>query len=105
MGTGPESAVVDFDHRGFGVRDPFVADGAVVPSKLGGNQMITIMAIALRAGDVMADDLVARDRLAATPAPLVVDRRDPDRGRSLSYEAGAPIAGANQCAEAELRLT
>ncbi|MFU8803873.1 MAG: FAD-dependent oxidoreductase [Bradymonadaceae bacterium] len=46
--------VVDFDHRVFGTSNVHVVDGSVVPTSLGVNPQMTIMAMALRAGDVLA---------------------------------------------------
>jgi choline dehydrogenase-like flavoprotein len=59
MGASPESAVVDFEHRVFGTENLHVVDGSVVPSSLGVNPQMTIMAFALRAADIIADKLVA----------------------------------------------
>ncbi len=57
MGTGPATAVVDFENRVFGYQDLYVADGACVPTSLGVNPQLTIMAMALRAADIVAADL------------------------------------------------
>jgi len=51
MGTGPDRAVVDFDCRVFGTDNLFVVDGSVLPSSLGVNPQVTIMAMALRAAE------------------------------------------------------
>jgi choline dehydrogenase-like flavoprotein len=49
----PDSSlgVVDFDHRVFGTDNLHVVDGSSVPTSLGVNPQMTIMAMALRAGD------------------------------------------------------
>lgn len=54
MGGSPDQAVVDFDHQVFGFDNLYVADGSCVPSSLGVNPQVTIMAMALRAADVIA---------------------------------------------------
>jgi choline dehydrogenase-like flavoprotein len=53
---GPDAArgVVDFDHRVFGTDNLYVVDGSVVPTSLGVNPQMTIMAFALRAADQLA---------------------------------------------------
>jgi choline dehydrogenase-like flavoprotein len=58
MGADPEQGVVDFDHRVFGTDNLYVVDGSVVPTSLGVNPQMTIMAMALRAADVIAQGLV-----------------------------------------------
>ncbi|MCH9681023.1 MAG: GMC family oxidoreductase, partial [Deltaproteobacteria bacterium] len=55
MGSSPERAVVDFEHRVFGTDNLHIVDGSVVPTSLGVNPQMTIMAFALRAADVIAD--------------------------------------------------
>lgn len=57
MGASPDKGVVDFDNCVYGYEGLFVADGSSVPSSLGVNPMITIMAMALRAGDIIAETL------------------------------------------------
>ena len=60
MGRSPSEAVVDFDHQVYGKRDLYVVDGAAVPSSLGVNPQVTIMAMALRAAEVIGERLHAR---------------------------------------------
>lgn len=57
MGAGADEGVVDFDHRVFGTDNVHVVDGSCVPTSLGVNPQMTIMAMALRAGDIIADKL------------------------------------------------
>lgn len=57
MGRDARDAVVDFGHRVFGTTGLYVADGSVVPTSLGVNPQVTIMAFALRAADLIAADL------------------------------------------------
>lgn len=53
MGADPRSSVVDFEHRVHGTENLYVVDGASVPSSLGVNPQVTIMAMALRAGALL----------------------------------------------------
>jgi len=53
MGASPETAVVDFEHRLFGTDNLHIVDGSSVPTSLGVNPQMTIMAMALRAADVI----------------------------------------------------
>lgn len=55
MGRSEQEAVVDFDHRVFGTDNLHVVDGSVVPTSLGVNPQMTIMAMALRAGEVIGE--------------------------------------------------
>jgi len=48
MGTGPETSVIDADHRAWGVPNLFVADGSVMPTQGSANPALTIMALASR---------------------------------------------------------
>jgi choline dehydrogenase-like flavoprotein len=57
MGPNQKEAVVDFDYRVFGTDNLHVVDGSVVPTSLGVNPQMTIMSFALRAGDVIGDQL------------------------------------------------
>jgi choline dehydrogenase-like flavoprotein len=54
MGPDRSSGVVDFDHRVYGTENLYIADGSVVPTSLGVNPQVTIMAMALRAADRIA---------------------------------------------------
>jgi choline dehydrogenase-like flavoprotein len=54
MGSSPDRAVVDFEHRVFGTDNLHIVDGSVIPTSLGVNPQMTIMAFALRAADVIA---------------------------------------------------
>ncbi len=51
MGATPEDGVVDFDNRVFGTTGLYVVDGSTVPTSLGVNPQMTIMAMALRAAE------------------------------------------------------
>ena len=57
MAADERTGVVDFDHRVFGTDNLHVVDGSTVPTSLGVNPQMTIMAMALRAGDVIAEQL------------------------------------------------
>ncbi len=54
MAATKNDGVVDFDHRLFGSENLHVVDGSTVPTSLGVNPQMTIMAMALRAGDRIA---------------------------------------------------
>jgi choline dehydrogenase-like flavoprotein len=60
-GADPAAAVVDTDLRLHGVEGVHVADGSVVPTSLGVNPQVTIMALATR----LADHLLGRDGVPA----------------------------------------
>lgn len=51
MGPNPEVGVVDFNHRVFGTHNLYVVDGSSVPTSLGVNPQMTIMAMAVRAAE------------------------------------------------------
>ena len=51
MGSDPLHAVVDQNHETHDVHNLFVCDGSALPSSLGVNPQVTIMALALRAAD------------------------------------------------------
>ena len=57
MGLDPSRSVVSPDHEVHGVQNLFVTDGAAVPSSLGVNPQVTIMALATRAADRIASRL------------------------------------------------
>ncbi len=54
MGRSPEDSVVDFDHRVHGTDNLYVIDGSSVPTSLGVNPQVTIMAMATRAAAGLA---------------------------------------------------
>ena len=51
----PGNGVCDMDHQVFGVEGLTVMDGSSVPSSLGANPQVTIMALATRAARSLAD--------------------------------------------------
>ena len=57
MAASSAGGVVDFEHRVFGTEGLYVMDGSSVPSSLGVNPQITIMAMALRGADALAASL------------------------------------------------
>jgi choline dehydrogenase-like flavoprotein len=57
IGADPRTAVCDTEHRVFGTDNLYVVDGSSVPTSLGVNPQMTIMALALRAADGMASRL------------------------------------------------
>ncbi len=57
MGTDPASSVVDADHQLHDTPGLYVVDGAAVPTSLGVNPQITIMALATRAAERIAAHL------------------------------------------------
>jgi choline dehydrogenase-like flavoprotein len=54
MGRDPASSVVDADHQVHDVEGLYVVDGAAVPTSLGVNPQVTIMAMATRAAEKIA---------------------------------------------------
>ena len=57
MGKDPRKSVVGLDHQAHDVRGLYVVDGSTVPGPLGVNPQITIMAMATRAAERIADAL------------------------------------------------
>jgi len=57
MGTSARTSVVDFEHRVHGTDNLYVVDGSTVPTSLGVNPQITIMAMAERAAELMGERL------------------------------------------------
>ncbi|HEY3866652.1 MAG TPA: GMC family oxidoreductase [Solirubrobacteraceae bacterium] len=55
MGFSAEDSVVDSDHRAWEVPNLFVADGSVMPTQGSANPALTIMALASRLGERLAD--------------------------------------------------
>src|SRR5208283_1206574 len=53
MGTDPDTSVVGPDFQTHEVEQLFVVDGSVVPGPLGVNPQMTIMAMALKAGEII----------------------------------------------------
>jgi choline dehydrogenase-like flavoprotein len=54
MATSAARGVVSPDHEVFGLPGLYIADGSVVPSSVGVNPQVTIMAMATRAADHIA---------------------------------------------------
>jgi choline dehydrogenase-like flavoprotein len=65
MATEPSRGVVSPKHEVFGIPGLYIADGSVVPSSVAVNPQVTIMALATRAADLLADRL---DSLHQAPA-------------------------------------
>jgi hypothetical protein len=57
MGSDPSTSVVGGDHQTHDTKALFVVDGAAVPSSIGVNPQITIMALATRAAEKIAQTL------------------------------------------------
>jgi choline dehydrogenase-like flavoprotein len=55
MGRSPEDSVVDADHRVWGVPNVLVVDGSVMPTQGSANPALTIMALASRLAERLAD--------------------------------------------------
>jgi len=57
MGVDPRRSVIGPDHEAHDVERLFVCDGSVMPSSLGVNPQMTIMALALRAAEIIDERL------------------------------------------------
>ncbi|HZU85233.1 MAG TPA: GMC oxidoreductase, partial [Polyangiaceae bacterium] len=55
MGRDPRTSVVDLDHQAHDVAGLYVVDGSTVPGPLGVNPQLTIMAMATRAAEKIAE--------------------------------------------------
>jgi len=53
IGSHPDESVLGPDHEVHGIERLFVADGSAVPTSLGVNPQMTIMAMALRVGEIV----------------------------------------------------
>ena len=58
MSASPETGVVDADHRAWGVPNLFICDGSVMPTQGSANPALTIMALASRLAERLADKRV-----------------------------------------------
>ena len=65
MGPDSERGVVDFEHRVHGMDNLYVVDGSTVPTSLGVNPQVTIMAMAERAAIILAHRLEDTSRREA----------------------------------------
>ncbi len=72
MGSSPETSVVDANQRAWAVPNLFIADGSACPTQGSANPALTIMALASRLAERMADgramDDDPRARAGTTPA-------------------------------------
>lgn len=57
MAADPREGVIDMDQRVFGTSGLYVMDGSAVPSALGANPQVTIMALATRAAERLAQTI------------------------------------------------
>jgi choline dehydrogenase-like flavoprotein len=82
MGVDPERSVVDADHRVWGIPNLFIADGSVMPTQGSANPALTIMALASRLAERLAQGRL--DAHAATA------RRSSGRRRTAPSRPFAP---------------
>ena len=68
IAANPGNGVCDMDHQVFGVDGLYVMDGSAVPSSLGANPQVTIMALASRAAQKLADKVARREQIQAGQA-------------------------------------
>ena len=64
MATSPSHGVVSPSHEVFGLPGLYIVDGSAVPSAAAVNPQVTIMALATRAADLLAEQLGAAARAA-----------------------------------------
>lgn len=57
MGVDPARSCVGPDHQAHDVKGLYVCDGSAIPSSLGVNPQMTIMAMSLRAGEILSERL------------------------------------------------
>lgn len=57
MAANPRDGVLDEQHRVYGTSGLYVMDGSAVPSSLGANPQVTIMALATRAATMLAEKI------------------------------------------------
>jgi choline dehydrogenase-like flavoprotein len=81
MGTDPRRSCVGPDNEAHDVSGLFVTDGSAVPSSLGRNPQMTIMALALRAAEQLDGRLDKLGPVAPTRAATA-----PEGGRVLAFE-------------------
>jgi choline dehydrogenase-like flavoprotein len=60
MGVDPKTSVVGLDHQAHDVKGLYIVDASTVPGPLGVNPQITIMAMANRAAEKIAEGLGAQ---------------------------------------------
>jgi len=61
MGSSPETSVIDASQRSWAVPNLFLADGSVCPTQGSANPALTIMALASRLAELMADGTAMDD--------------------------------------------
>tara|TARA_B100000959_G_scaffold254284_1_gene285839 strand:- start:398 stop:2779 length:2382 start_codon:yes stop_codon:yes gene_type:complete len=58
LGRDSDHGALDFEHRLFGTDNLYVIDGSSIPTSLGVNPQVTIMSFALRAAQILAEQLI-----------------------------------------------
>ncbi len=90
MGTDPRRSCVGPDGEAHDVAGLYVADGSVIPSSLGVNPQMTIMALALRTAEVLdarIDHLAASSPVAAPAPPSAIPANDATPApKNLAFE-------------------
>ena len=74
MSDSPDRGVVDRDHRAWGIRNLFVADGSVMPTQGSANPALTIMALASRLAKRLADKHIGAGRRGGLRVPRTRSR-------------------------------